>query len=105
MFADQVSHLAHINARDTSFELVSRAPQPQIERFKRRMGWSIPWYTVIGEDFQKACGTTEYFALDVFLREGRAGCPPIPPGGRGASGRGTSRRCRAPRRRGPWSRR
>jgi predicted dithiol-disulfide oxidoreductase (DUF899 family) len=70
MFTDQVGHLAHINARDTSFAFVSRAPQPQIERLKRRMGWEIPWYTVIGEDFQEACGTTEYFALDVFLRDG-----------------------------------
>ena len=70
MFADQVSPLAHINARDTSFALVSRAPQPQIERFKRRMGWEIPWYTVIGDDFQRARGTTEYFSLDVFLRNG-----------------------------------
>ena len=70
MFADQVSPLAHINARDTSFALVSTAPQPQIERFKRRMGWEIPWYTVIGDDFQRARGTTEYFSLDVFLRNG-----------------------------------
>lgn len=70
MFADQVSPLAHINARDTSFALVSRAPQPQIERFKRRMGWEIPWYTVIGDDFQRARGTTEYFSLDVYLRDG-----------------------------------
>jgi predicted dithiol-disulfide oxidoreductase (DUF899 family) len=70
MFTDQVSPLAHINARDTSVAMVSRAPQPQIEAFKSRMGWSIPWYTVIGEDFQRACGTTEYFALDVFLRDG-----------------------------------
>ncbi len=70
MFTDQVGHLAHLHARDTAFALVSRAPQDQIEAFKRRMGWSIPWYTVIGEDFQKACGTSEYFALDVFLRDG-----------------------------------
>jgi predicted dithiol-disulfide oxidoreductase (DUF899 family) len=70
MFADQVSPLAHINARDTSFALVSRAPQPQLEQFKRRMGWELPWYTVIGEDFQKARGTTEYFSLDVYVRDG-----------------------------------
>jgi predicted dithiol-disulfide oxidoreductase (DUF899 family) len=70
MFSDQVSPLAHLNARDTSFALVSRAPQPQIESFKSRMGWEMPWYTVVGEDFQRACGTTEYFALDVFLRDG-----------------------------------
>jgi predicted dithiol-disulfide oxidoreductase (DUF899 family) len=70
MFTDQIGHLAHLNARDTTLALVSRAPQSQIERLKRRMGWEIPWYTVIGEDFQKARGTTEYFSLDVFLREG-----------------------------------
>ena len=70
MFADQIGHLAHINARDTTVALVSRAPQAQIEAFKRRMGWSIPWYTVVGEDFQQARGTTEYFSLDVYLRDG-----------------------------------
>ena len=70
MFTDQVSELAHLNARDTSFALVSRAPQDQIERYKQRMGWTVPWYTVVGEGFQEARGTTEYFALDVFLRDG-----------------------------------
>ncbi len=70
MFTDQVSELTHLNARDTSFALVSRAPQPQIEAYKERMGWTIPWYTVVGEGFQEACGTTEYFALDIFLRDG-----------------------------------
>jgi predicted dithiol-disulfide oxidoreductase (DUF899 family) len=70
MFTDQVSPLAHMRARDTSFALVSRAPQSQIQAFKRRMGWEIPWYTVVGEDFQKARGTTEFFSLDVYLRDG-----------------------------------
>jgi predicted dithiol-disulfide oxidoreductase (DUF899 family) len=70
MFTDQIGHLAHLAARDTSFALVSRAPQPQIEEFKRRMGWSVPWYTVVGEEFQEARGTSEYFSLDVYLRDG-----------------------------------
>jgi predicted dithiol-disulfide oxidoreductase (DUF899 family) len=70
MFADQVSRVEHLHARDTSFAVVSRAPQPQINGFKQRMGWSVPWYTVVGEDFQRACGTSEHFALDVFLRDG-----------------------------------
>ena len=70
MFTDQVSELAHLNARDTTFAIVSRAPQAQIEQLKRRMGWTMPWYTVVGEDFQKALGTSEYFALNVFLRDG-----------------------------------
>jgi predicted dithiol-disulfide oxidoreductase (DUF899 family) len=70
MFTDQVGHLAHLHARDTSFALVSRASQAEIEAVKRRLGWSIPWYTVVGEDFQKVRGTTEYFSLDVYLRDG-----------------------------------
>ncbi len=70
MFADQLSELAHIRARDTSVAFASRAPQPQIEQYKSRMGWSMPWYTVVGEEFQEACGTSEYFALDVFVRDG-----------------------------------
>jgi predicted dithiol-disulfide oxidoreductase (DUF899 family) len=70
MVTDQISELAHLNARDTSFALVSRAPQGQIDQLKQRMGWSVPWYTVVGEDFQKARGTTEYFSLDVYLRDG-----------------------------------
>jgi predicted dithiol-disulfide oxidoreductase (DUF899 family) len=70
MFTDQVSELAHLNARDVTFAIVSRAPQAQIAGLKRRMGWEMPWYTVIGEDFQKALGTSEYFALNVFLRDG-----------------------------------
>jgi predicted dithiol-disulfide oxidoreductase (DUF899 family) len=70
MFTDQVSELAHLNARDVTFAMVSRAPQEQIAALKERMGWEMPWYTVVGEEFQKACGTSDYFALDVFLRDG-----------------------------------
>ena len=70
MFTDQIGHLAHINARETTFVLVSRAPQPQLEAFKRRMGWQMPWYTVVGEAFQRERGTSEYFSLDVYVRDG-----------------------------------
>jgi predicted dithiol-disulfide oxidoreductase (DUF899 family) len=69
MFTDQVAHLAHLNARDVSFALVSRAPQAEIGAFKERMGWEIPWYTDTLE-FQEAYETTEYFAFDVFVRDG-----------------------------------
>ena len=50
--ADQVAHLAHLNARDTTFAYVSRAPQENIARLKERMGWKIPWYTLT-DDFDK----------------------------------------------------
>jgi predicted dithiol-disulfide oxidoreductase (DUF899 family) len=69
MFTDQIGELAHINARDTTVALVSKASQPQIDDFRRRMGWSVPWYTTLGDEFQEASRTTEYFALQVFLRD------------------------------------
>jgi len=57
MFADQVGHLAHLHARDTSFALTSRAPQDEIKPFRRRMGWQIPWYTTLDEDFTPPAGS------------------------------------------------
>ena len=44
--ADQVAHLAHLNARDTTLAYASRAPQADIARLKARMGWKMPWYTI-----------------------------------------------------------
>ena len=41
MVADQVAHVAHLNARDTTLVFVSRAPQADIARLKARMGWEI----------------------------------------------------------------
>ncbi len=41
-FVDNVGHLAHLHARDTSLALVARAPSAEIEAFKKRMGWTIP---------------------------------------------------------------
>src|SRR5213596_1454026 len=46
LVADQVAHVAHLNARDTTLVLASRAPQADIARLKARMGWEIPWFTL-----------------------------------------------------------
>jgi predicted dithiol-disulfide oxidoreductase (DUF899 family) len=43
--------LVHLAARDTSFAVVSRAPIAKIERFKKRMGWSFPWLSSFGTEF------------------------------------------------------
>src|SRR5207249_5884247 len=51
MFVDQIGHLAHLHARDTSFALVSRAPTTKLEAYKKRMGWEIPWYSSFESDF------------------------------------------------------
>jgi predicted dithiol-disulfide oxidoreductase (DUF899 family) len=70
MFTDQVSELAHLHARDTTLALVSAAPQAQIQAYRERMGWQMPWYTAVGDAFQTLRDTREYFKLDVYLRDG-----------------------------------
>ncbi|TBL77835.1 DUF899 domain-containing protein [Paenibacillus thalictri] len=68
-FVDNIGHLAHLHARDTTFVLVSPAPFSQIEPFKRRMGWTVPWFSSNGNTFNNDCGSGGGFGLSVFLRE------------------------------------
>jgi len=51
--ADEMSegHLEHLHARETTFVYVSRAPLAKIENYKRRRGWTFPWYSSYGSDF------------------------------------------------------
>jgi len=82
MFVDQVGHLAHLHARDTSFAVVSRAPIEKIAAYKERMGWTFPWVSSFSSDFNVDFGVGpetpqegvyqdgETFGLSVFLRDG-----------------------------------
>ena len=68
--ADQVAHPAHLNARDTTLAFASRAPQPDIERVKARMGWElIPWYSIT-DDFDTDFGVNEWHGTNAFIRDG-----------------------------------
>jgi predicted dithiol-disulfide oxidoreductase (DUF899 family) len=67
--ADQVSHLSHLNARDTTLAYVSRAPQTDIERLKARMDWKMPWYTIT-DDFDLDHGVDQWHGHNAFIRNG-----------------------------------
>src|SRR5215471_12749716 len=72
LLADHIDGaLAHLNARDVTLVVVSRAPHNQIEAFKKRMGWRFKWVSSYGNDFnhdfhvsftpeEKARGKVEY---------------------------------------------
>jgi predicted dithiol-disulfide oxidoreductase (DUF899 family) len=51
--ADEVSKglLEHLHARDTTLAYVSRAPLEKLERYKAKKGWTFPWYSSYGSDF------------------------------------------------------
>jgi predicted dithiol-disulfide oxidoreductase (DUF899 family) len=69
MVADQVAHLAHLNARDTTLVFASRAPQADIVRVKDRMGWTMPWYTMT-DGFDLDFGVDEWHGTNAFVRDG-----------------------------------
>jgi predicted dithiol-disulfide oxidoreductase (DUF899 family) len=43
--------MKHVAIRDTSMVWVSRAPIEKLEAYKAKMGWTIPWYSSYGSDF------------------------------------------------------
>jgi predicted dithiol-disulfide oxidoreductase (DUF899 family) len=51
--ADEIADglLEHLHTRDTTFAYVSRAPIAKIEDYKHRRGWTFPWYSSFGSDF------------------------------------------------------
>jgi predicted dithiol-disulfide oxidoreductase (DUF899 family) len=65
------SQVVHLNHRDITMAAVSLAPYAKLAAFRKRMGWSFPWYSSVGSDFnfdygvsftpeQLAAGEAEY---------------------------------------------
>jgi predicted dithiol-disulfide oxidoreductase (DUF899 family) len=57
---DEISpgFIEHLNKRDTTYALVSRAPLAKLERWKAERGWDLPWYSSFGTDFNYDFGVT-----------------------------------------------
>jgi predicted dithiol-disulfide oxidoreductase (DUF899 family) len=51
--SDEISDglIAHLRARDTNLVVVSRAPLEKLERYKETKGWTFPWLSSYGSDF------------------------------------------------------
>ncbi|HKV87576.1 MAG TPA: DUF899 domain-containing protein [Candidatus Dormibacteraeota bacterium] len=85
--------VVHLNHRDITMAAISMAPLPAIEAYRKRMGWTFPWYSSDGSDFNfdyhvsfdaeqmesgrvdynfriEAVGQSESPGVSVFLRDG-----------------------------------
>jgi predicted dithiol-disulfide oxidoreductase (DUF899 family) len=60
---------AHLTARNTRLILMARAPQEEIQAYRDRFGWSVPWYSSYGTTFNDDLGLAS-FGLSVLLRDG-----------------------------------
>src|SRR5438034_8711359 len=66
--------VAHLNARDVTFLCCSRAPLERLQAYKGRMGWSFPWVSSAGTDFNLDFGATHTEdELKPFLESGELG--------------------------------
>ncbi|MHA0285273.1 DUF899 domain-containing protein [Mycobacterium sp. C3-094] len=71
LMADHVPDLSHLHARDTTLVYVSRGTQADIAGVKDRMGWNMPWFTMIdGEDgfFDVDFDVDEWHGTNAFIR-------------------------------------
>jgi predicted dithiol-disulfide oxidoreductase (DUF899 family) len=49
---DNMPNPIHLNENaNTTLALISRAPYQRLSQFKARMGWTLPWYSAFGSDF------------------------------------------------------
>jgi predicted dithiol-disulfide oxidoreductase (DUF899 family) len=56
--ADGIGRLRQLHARNTSLVAVTRAPYAKLAAFRERMGWTFPWYSSAGTDFNYDFHTT-----------------------------------------------
>ncbi len=50
-YANALGDLSMLHNCDTMFAMVSRAPLAKLEAYKAKKGWSVPWYSSFGSDF------------------------------------------------------
>lgn len=73
--------MVHLNARDVTLMAISRAPLPQIQTFKQRMGWQFPWASSNGNsfnfDYQVSFTQDELASGEVCYNFAKMPAPPV----------------------------
>ncbi|HEX3923389.1 MAG TPA: DUF899 family protein [Streptosporangiaceae bacterium] len=69
-FTNNVSDLGTLAETDVSWVTVSNMPLAQIEAYKKKMGWTMPFVSSHGTPFTDDTGAGSLFQLSVFLRDG-----------------------------------
>jgi predicted dithiol-disulfide oxidoreductase (DUF899 family) len=71
-FTNNVGALDTLADNGVSWATVSNMPLAQIEGYKARMGWTLPFFSSRGTTFAADCGADNGFMLSLFLRDGDA---------------------------------
>ena len=71
-FTNSVADVGGLAEDGVSWTTVSDMPLAQIEDYKARMGWTMPFVSSHGTSFSADCGAGGGFLLSTFLRDGTA---------------------------------
>jgi predicted dithiol-disulfide oxidoreductase (DUF899 family) len=69
-FSNNIAHLDGLAEAGVAWANVSNMPIAQIEAYKAKMGWTMPFVSSRGTSFGDDCGTEGYFGLSMFFRDG-----------------------------------
>jgi predicted dithiol-disulfide oxidoreductase (DUF899 family) len=69
-FTNNVAHLPGLAGAGVAWVTVSDMPMAQIEDYKAKMGWTLPFVSSHGTSFARDCGVDGGFLLSMFLRDG-----------------------------------
>jgi predicted dithiol-disulfide oxidoreductase (DUF899 family) len=69
-FTNNVTDLANLADEGVSWATVSNMPIAQIEGYKAKMGWTMPFVSSHGTTFSADTGAGRFFMLNMFLRDG-----------------------------------
>lgn len=68
MWVNNLGRLSYLHDDGTSLAMVSRAPAADLQTIKEERGWTMPWFSVIGDDFNTDTGYVGEAQLTVFVR-------------------------------------
>ena len=68
-FTNNIADLQDLAETGVTWVNVSNMPLAQIESYKSRMGWTVPFVSSHGTSFAADCGAGEGFGISVFLRD------------------------------------
>jgi predicted dithiol-disulfide oxidoreductase (DUF899 family) len=69
-FTNSVVYLKGLADAGVAWATVSNMPIAQIEAYKAKMGWTMPFVSSRGTTFSDDCGAGGAFGLSMFLRDG-----------------------------------
>ncbi|MFJ3823509.1 DUF899 family protein [Streptomyces nodosus] len=69
-FTGQVRELSYLHQRDVTFAVFCQGPFEESDRYRRFMGWEMPWYSVPAEAHERLLAGRHFGMKAAYLRDG-----------------------------------